>query len=102
MRLVLGAGDGLNAASCDRLLARLAGAKAASHEEVTIDLQAAAFIDPYGAACLCLAARHLAEQRQQRLILVLPSSRRAQLTVAQTGLAAVLRPWAEAAQRARP
>ncbi|MFZ2360386.1 MAG: ATP-binding protein [Anaerolineae bacterium] len=94
MRLVLGAGDGLNAASCDRLIARLAAADAARHPEVTIDLQAATFLDPYGAACLCLVARHLAE-RQQRLIVVLPSSRRAQLTVAQTGLAAVLRQWSD-------
>lgn len=94
MRLVLSAGDGLNAASCDRLLARLAGEQAASNDEITIDLQAAAFIDPYGAACLCLVARHLAE-RQQHLTLVLPSSRRAQATIVQTGLSAVLRQWAE-------
>jgi anti-sigma regulatory factor (Ser/Thr protein kinase)/anti-anti-sigma regulatory factor len=94
MRLVLAAGDGLNPASCDRLLARLGTAQAASSDEITIDLQAAAFIDPYGAACLCLVARHLAG-RKQHLILVLPSSRRAQVTVAQTGLPAALRQWAE-------
>lgn len=94
MRLVLAAGDGLNPASCDRLLARLGTAQAASSDEITIDLQAAAFIDPYGAACLCLIARHLAG-RKQHLILVLPSSRRAQVTVAQTDLPAALRQWAE-------
>ncbi len=94
MRLVLSTGDGLNAAACDRLMTRLTSTQATNNAEITIDLQSAAFIDPYGAACLCLVARHLAE-RKQHLILVLPSNRRAQLTVAQTGLAAVLRQWAE-------
>lgn len=94
MRLVLSAEDGLNAAACDRLLARLSSTKATNDDEITIDLQSAAFIDPYGAACLCLVAQHVAE-RGQRLIMVLPSSRRAQLTVAQTGLAVVLRQWTE-------
>ncbi len=94
MRLVLGAGDGLNAASCDRLMARLVGIQPTHPQEITIDLQTAAFIDPYGAACLCLVARHLAEHRQ-RLILVLPSSRRAQLAVVETGVAAMLRQWCE-------
>lgn len=94
MRLVLGVGDGLNAAACDRLLVRLAGEQAANSGEITIDLQTAAFIDPYGAACLCLAARHLAGRRQH-LTLVLPTSRRAQRMVVQTGLSSALRPWAE-------
>lgn len=94
MRLVLAAGDGLNAAACDRLLARLASRPAASSNEITVDLQAASFIDPYGAACLCLVVRHLAED-QQRVILVWPSSQRAQLAVAQMGLSTAIRPWAE-------
>lgn len=94
MRLVLSAEDGLNAAACDRLMARLSSAQATNDNEITIDLQNAAFIDPYGAACLCLVARHVAE-RGQHLILVLPSNRRAQLTVTQTGIAAVLRQWTE-------
>jgi anti-sigma regulatory factor (Ser/Thr protein kinase) len=94
MRLVLAQDDGLSAAACDRLIARLASQQAANEGEITIDLQTAGFIDPYGAACLCLAARLLA-QRQQRLVVVLPSQRRAQATVAQTGLVAALRPYAE-------
>jgi anti-sigma regulatory factor (Ser/Thr protein kinase) len=94
MRLVLAQDDGLSAAACDRLIARLASQQATSQDEITIDLQSAAFIDPYGAACLCLAAHQLA-QRQQRLVVVLPSQRRAQATVAQTGLVAALRPYAE-------
>jgi anti-sigma regulatory factor (Ser/Thr protein kinase) len=94
MRLVLAQDDGLSAAACDRLIARLASQQAANEGEITIDLQTAGFIDPYGAACLCLAARQMA-QRQQRLVVVLPSQRRAQATVAQTGLVAALRPYAE-------
>jgi anti-sigma regulatory factor (Ser/Thr protein kinase)/anti-anti-sigma regulatory factor len=94
MRLVLAQDDGLSAAACDRLLARLAGERAGSPAEVTIDLQSASFIDPYGAACLCLIARGLAE-RQQRLVVVLPSQHRARATVAQTGLDSMLRQWAE-------
>lgn len=94
MRLVLTQDDGLSAAACDRLLARLAGEGTGSPAEITIDLQSASFIDPYGAACLCLIARGLA-QRQHRLVVVLPSQRRAQATVAQTGLGAMLRHWAE-------
>lgn len=94
MRLVLAQDDGLSAAACDRLLARLAGERAGSPAEITIDLQSASFIDPYGAACLCLIARGLAE-RQQHLVVVLPSQRRAQATVAQTGLGSMLRQWAE-------
>ena len=94
MRLVLAQDDGLNASACDRLMARLASDQAAHDAEITIDLQAAAFIDPYGAACLCLAARQLAE-RQRRLVVVLPSHRRAQTMVIQTGLTNVLRQWAE-------
>jgi anti-sigma regulatory factor (Ser/Thr protein kinase) len=93
MRLVLAQGDGLNAAACDRLMARLAGDLTGS-SEVTIDLQAATFIDPYGAACLCLTARQLAE-RQRSLVVVLPSSAGAHASVTQMGLTAALRPWAE-------
>ena len=93
MRLVLAQDDGLSAAACDRLMARLASEQPAGGE-ITIDLQAAAFIDPYGAACLGLIARRLAE-RQQRVIVVLPSERRAQATIGQTGLASMLRKWAE-------
>ncbi len=93
MRLVLAQDDGLSAAACDRLMARLTGERPAG-SEIIVDLQAATFIDPYGAACLCLAARGLAE-RQQRVVIVLPSHRRAQATVVQTGLATTLRQWAE-------
>jgi anti-sigma regulatory factor (Ser/Thr protein kinase) len=75
-------------------MARVAGEQTASHGEITIDLQAASYIDPYGAACLCLAARQLS-QRQQSLVIVLPSHRRAQLTAVQTGLISALRQWAE-------
>ena len=94
MRLVLAQDDGLNAAACDRLLARLAGERAAQDGEITIDLQAASFIDPYGAACLCLAARRLAERRRQ-IAIVLPSHPGARASVVQTGLVAALRPYAE-------
>lgn len=94
MRLVLAAGDGLNAAACDRLLTRLVSQQAVNSDEICVDLQAAAFIDPYGAACLCLAVRSLAEGGQ-RIVLVLPSNRQVQLAVVQMGLSAVLRPWAE-------
>ena len=94
MRLVLAQDDGLNASACDRLMARLASDQATNDAEITIDLQAAAFIDPYGAACLCLAVRQLAE-RERRLVVVLPSHRRAQAAVTQTGLTNVLRQWAE-------
>lgn len=94
MRLVLAQDDGLNAAACDRLLARLASERAANDGEITIDLQAASFIDPYGAACLCLAARRLAQQ-QRPMAIVLPSHTGARATVVQTGLVAALRPYAE-------
>ncbi len=94
MRLVLAQDDGLNAAACDRLLARLASERAAQDGEITIDLQAASFIDPYGAACLCLAARRLAERRRQ-IAIVLPSHPGARASVVQTGLVAALRPYAE-------
>ncbi|MBE2235018.1 MAG: hypothetical protein IAE85_16095 [Anaerolinea sp.] len=94
MRLVLALEDGLNVAACDRLLARLPNDQAAGQEEITIDLQAAAFIEPYGAACLCLAAQRLAGQHR-RLVIVLPSHANARATAGQIGLAAALRPWAE-------
>jgi anti-sigma regulatory factor (Ser/Thr protein kinase) len=93
MRLVLAQGDGLNAAACDRLMSRLAGDLTGSGA-ITIDLQAATFIDPYGAASLCLTARQVAE-RQRPLVVVLPSHAGARSSVAQMGLAAALRPWAE-------
>lgn len=94
MRLVLAQEDGLNVAACDRLLASLTSERAAGQDEITIDLQAATFIEPYGAACLCLAARHLAGQRC-RPVIVLPSPPGARATVGQIGLVAALRPWAE-------
>jgi anti-sigma regulatory factor (Ser/Thr protein kinase) len=94
MRLVLARDDGLGTAACDRLLAHLASQQAANQGEITIDLQTARFIEPYGAALLCLAARQLAE-RQQRLVVVLPSQHWAQATVMQTGLVAALRPYAD-------
>lgn len=75
-------------------MARLASEQAANDDEITVDLQAAAFVDPYGAACLCLAARRLAERRQ-RVVVILPSQPRAQRAVVQSGLIPVLRRWAE-------
>ncbi|MFZ2487934.1 MAG: ATP-binding protein [Anaerolineae bacterium] len=94
MRLVLPAGDGLNATTCDRLLARLPDDHTPVTGEITVDLQAAEHVDPYGAASLCLLARHMAE-RQQPLVLVLPSSQRAQTAMNQMDLVHTLRPWAE-------
>lgn len=94
MRLVLAQDDGLNAAACDRLLARLTSERAANDGDITIDLQAASFIDPYGAACLCLAAGRLAEQQRQ-MVIVLPSHPAARAAVVQTKLVAALRPYAE-------
>lgn len=93
MRLVLAHNNGLNAAACDRLVARLTSEPAANDDEITIDLQAATFIEPYGAACLCLAAQRLAGRH--RVVIVLPSHAGARTTAAQIGLAAALRPWAE-------
>lgn len=94
MRLVLPAGDGLNATTCDRLLARLPDQQTQINGEITVDLQAAEHMDPYGAASLCILARHLAEQ-QQPLVLVLPSKPRVQAAMAQMELVHMLRPWAE-------
>ena len=94
MRLTLAEMEGLNAVSCDRLLARLAEAKTRDATEITIDLRNAAFIDPYGAACLALAARHLAD-RGQRVICVLPGDERIQQAALRIGLLTALRPVAE-------
>ena len=65
MRLVLAAGESLNAGACDRLIARLAEERASNATEVIIDLQAASYIDPYGAACLSLIARQVVARGQQ-------------------------------------
>lgn len=94
MRLVLAAGDGLNAISCDRLLARIFEVRVREAPEVTIDLTQAAFIDPYGAACLALIARQLVH-RGQRLICVLPASEKGQEAINNLGLVSLLRPLAE-------
>ena len=94
MRLVLADQDGLQAISCDRLLARLMDERAANVPEITIDLRSAAFVDPYGAACLLLIARHLAD-RGQRLVCVLPSRERVQATAIGMGLVQMLRSLAD-------
>ena len=94
MRLVLSPREGLNAAACDRLLARLTGDSAARQPELVIDLQAATFIDPYSAGCLCLISQTVAG-RGQRLQVVLPSTPRVQAAVVQLGLLPALRLWAE-------
>lgn len=94
MRLILAEGEGLNAVSCDRLLARLTEERAAGAAEVTIDLQRAAFVDPYGAACLALIVRHV-HARGQRVICVLPSDRSTQQVVMDIGLAQALQVVAE-------
>lgn len=94
MRLVLAREDGLNAVSCDRLLSRLAEERAQSAPEITIDLGQARFIDPYGAACLLLICRQVADRGQQ-LVCVLPADQWAQNTATAIGLVAALRPLAE-------
>lgn len=94
MRLVLSPRQGLNAAACDRLLARLTTDFAARQPELVIDLQAATFIDPYSAGCLCLIGQ-TAAGRGQRLRVVLPSASRVQATVVQLGVLPALRAWAE-------
>lgn len=94
MRLVLAAEDGLNAVACDRLLARLEDERALQAREITIDLSQAAYIEPYGAACLVLFARHVAGRRQN-LVCVLPGALRAQQTVSQICLVDWLGPVAE-------
>ena len=94
MRLVLAASESLNAAACDRLIARLAEERASNATEVIIDLQAASYIDPYGAACLSLIARQVVA-REQQLTCILPTDPRAQRSAVQTGLTRALRPLAE-------
>ena len=94
MRLVLAAGESLNAMTCDRLIARLAEERTSHASEVVIDLQAASYIDPYGAACLSLIAREVVG-RDQYLICILPTQPRAQRAAVQTGLIRALRPLAE-------
>lgn len=94
MRLVLAETESLNAAACDRLIARLADERSSAVPEITIDLQSAAYVDPFGAACFSLIARQIVE-RGQRLTCVLPSQPRAQRASVQTGLTRTLRPWAE-------
>lgn len=101
MRLVLAAEDGLNAVACDRLLARLEEKKALQAREITVDLRQAAFIEPYGAACLVLLARRLAGRRQ-RLVCVLPSAANAQQAVSQIRLVEWLEPLAEVRNLPRP
>lgn len=94
MRLVLAANESLNATACDRLIAGLADERSANASEITIDLQAATYVDPFGAACFSLIARQVVE-RGQRLICVLPGQPGAQRAAVQTGLARALRPLAE-------
>lgn len=94
MRLVLTSGEGLNAPSCDRLLAHLADLPAHDGGEVTVDLRSAAFVDPYGMAALVMVARQL-QRRGNRLICVLPGGDRPRQTVVQLGLLVALRPVAE-------
>ena len=94
MRLVLAAGESLNAVACDRLIARLAEDRASNASEVVIDLQAASYVDPYGAACLSLIARQVAARGQQ-LTCILPAQPPAQRSAVQTGLIRALRPLAE-------
>ncbi|MER2600212.1 MAG: ATP-binding protein [Caldilineales bacterium] len=94
MRLVLPEGDGINATTCDRLLKRLADPATASRAEITLDLQAAAFLDPYGAACLCLLAEQMAG-RGQRLVVVVPSGAAVQNVALHLGLVSALRIYAE-------
>ena len=94
MRLVLAAGESLNAGACDRLIARLAEERASDATEVVIDLQAASYVDPYGAACLSLIARQVVARGQQ-LTVILPTQSQAQRSAVQTGLTRALRPLAE-------
>lgn len=94
MRLVLTAGEGLGAPSCDRMLAHLAELPAKPAAEVTIDLRAAAFLDPYGMAALVMAARHV-QRHGLRLICVLPEGERPLRAALQLGLLDALRPVAE-------
>jgi anti-sigma regulatory factor (Ser/Thr protein kinase)/anti-anti-sigma regulatory factor len=94
MRLVLAATESLNAAACDRLIARLADERSTNAPDIVIDLQAATYIDPFGAACLSLIARQVVA-RGQRLTCILPGQTRAQRAAVQTGLIRALRPLAD-------
>lgn len=94
MRLTLAAGDGLNAISCDRLLDGLTRASVRQAPELTIDLNKAAHVDPYGLACLVLVARHVVRQGQ-RLAIVLPSDEQVQQALAAMGLVQALQGLAE-------
>ncbi len=93
MRLTLAHEDGLNAVSCDRLLRLLAADKARRADQITIDLTRAAFIDPYGAACLVLITDHL-HRRNQSVSCVLPDEEHVQRQAAEIGLVSALRPLA--------
>lgn len=94
MRLVLTSGEGLNASSCDRLVSHLVDLPARDAGEVTVDLRAASFIDPYGMAVLVMVAQQL-QRRGGRLVCVLPGSDRPVQAVLQVGLLDLLRPIAE-------
>jgi len=94
MRLILAHEDGLNAVSCDRLLGLLVGEQARHAAQITIDLTRAAFIDPYGAACLVLMADHL-NKRGQHPHCVLPDDERIQHQAAEIGLVSALRSRAD-------
>jgi len=94
MRLVLATGEGLNAAACDRLMAGLLDERTIASAAITIDLQSAETIDPYGAACLTLIARQLV-QRGQHLTCVMPATAGGRASVARTGLAQTLRELVE-------
>jgi anti-sigma regulatory factor (Ser/Thr protein kinase) len=76
------------------LIARLAEEKTAHAAEVVVDLQAASYVDPYGAACFYLIARQVMGRGQQ-LVCILPTQPRAQRAAVQTGLVRSLRTVAE-------
>lgn len=101
MRLVLFAEDGLNVAACDRLLARLAEDRAREAPQITIDLRQAAYVEPYGVACMVLIVRQLAQHRKQ-VVCVLPSNVRAQQTMVRLGLTRWLQPRVELRNLNRP
>lgn len=94
MRLVLTGNESLNAATCDRLIARLAEERTAHATEVVVDLQAASYVDPYGAACFHLIARQVVG-RGQHFVCILPTQSRGQRAAVQTGLVRSLRTVAE-------
>ena len=94
MRLILAEEEGLNAIACDRLLSRLTEAKARSSPEITVDLSNAAFVDPYGAACLALMAR-MVNARGQQLACVLPNSEATAQAMTRLGLVSALQSLAD-------